>query len=220
MKVRWLGHSCIEILGKHHILFDPDYQREPLPNVEYIFITHGHEDHLGKVAEIQAGAVFAAKDVCVIASDQGVPVQRLFAVEPGDVVDNVRVLVGYSSMGLLSELWARLWGRRHEFPGGTPLSFLVEDDLSLLHIGDGVRAPEGVNPDVLCLPYRRVPFWNERFERMLINLVEELGPRYVIPIHHDILPWGADPEDLQGRLNSELVIPVGWVELPKSPCKL
>lgn len=213
MRVRWLGHSCIEILGKNHILIDPDYLREPLPDIDYIFITHGHEDHLGKVAEIQAGAVLAAKDVCEIARGQGVPMRRLFAVEPGDVVENVQVLVGYSTVGWLSELWARLWGRRHKFPGGTPLSFLVEDDLSLLHIGDGVRAPKGVNPDILCLPYRRVPFWNERFERMLINLVEGLGPRYVIPIHHDIPLWEADPEDLQGRLNSELVIPIGWVEL-------
>lgn len=213
MRVRWLGHSCIEILGKNHILIDPDYLREPLPDIDYIFITHGHEDHLGKVIEIQAGAVLAAKDVCEIARGQGVPMQRLFAVEPGDVVDNVQVLPGYSTVGWLSELWARLWGRRHKFPGGTPLSFLVEDDLSLLHIGDGVRAPKGVNPDILCLPYRRVPFWNERFEGMLIDLVEGLGPRYVIPIHHDIPLWEADPEDLQGRLNSELVIPIGWVEL-------
>ncbi|MCK4449055.1 MAG: MBL fold metallo-hydrolase, partial [Anaerolineae bacterium] len=72
MRVRWLGHSCIEILGKKHILIDPDYLREPLPDIDYIFITHGHEDHLGKVAEIQAGAVLAAKDVCEIARGQGV----------------------------------------------------------------------------------------------------------------------------------------------------
>jgi len=213
MKVRWLGHSCIEILGKNHILIDPDYLREPLPDIDYIFITHGHEDHLGKVAEIQASAVLTAKDVCEIARGQGVPMQRLFAVEPGDVVESVQVFPGYSSVGWLSELWARLWGRRHRFPGGTPLSFLVEDDLSLLHIGDGVRAPEGVNPDVLCLPYRRVPFWSERFQRVLISLVEELNPRYVIPIHHDIPPWEADPEELRGRVSGEVIVPTEWMEL-------
>ena len=213
MKVRWLGHSCIEILGKKHILIDPDYLREPLPDPDYILITHGHEDHIGRVAELSTGLVLASRDVCEIARAQGVPVKRLRAVIPGVVEGDIRVLEGHSSVGLLSELWARLWGRRHEFPGGTPLSFLVKDDLSLLHIGDGVRAPEGVNPDILCLPYRRVPFWNERFERMLIDLVEGLGPRYVIPIHHDIPLWEADPEDLRGRLNSELVIPIEWLEL-------
>ncbi len=125
MKVQWLGHSCIEIIGQNHILIDPDCLRQPLPD---------------KVAEIQAGAVLAAKDVCEIDRGQGVPMRRLFAVEPGDVVDNVRMLVGYSSVGWLSELWARVWGRRHEFPGGTPFSFLVEDDPST-----GLRRAFGVS---------------------------------------------------------------------------
>ncbi len=212
MKVRWLGHSCIEILGKKHILIDPDYLREPLPDIDYIFITHGHEDHLGKVAEIQAGTVLAAKDVCEIARGQGVPMRRLFAVEPGDMVENVRVLPGYSSVGWLSELWARLWGRRHKFPGGTPLSFLIEDDLSLLHIGDGHKAPQGVNPDIFCLPYRSAPFWSERFKQSLIGLTERLAPKYVIPIHFDIPPWEANPKELRGRVSGEVIVPTEWVE--------
>jgi len=249
MKVRWLGHSCIEIIGQNHILIDPDYLREPLPDIDYIFITHGHEDHLGKVAEIQAGAVLAAKDVCEITRGQEVPMRRLFAVEPGDVVENVRVLVGYSSVGLLSELWARLRGRRHEFAGGTPLSFLVEDDpstcpwssgtcpgpfvlgpkdqgrqvqgprtegsghgLSFLHPGDGHKAPQGVNPDIFCLPYRHVAWRDEWYQRQLTALVESLHPRYVIPIHHDIPPWQADPQELVERVSAQVVVPTEWVE--------
>jgi len=220
MKVRWLGHSCIEIIGQNHILIDPDYVREPLPDIDYIFITHGHEDHLGKVAEIQAGAVLAAKDVCEITRGQEVPMRRLFAVEPGDVVENVRVLVGYSSVGLLSELWARLRGRRHEFAGGTPLSFLVEDDpstcsghgLSFLHPGDGHKAPQGVNPDIFCLPYRHVAWRDEWYQRQLTALVESLHPRYVIPIHHDIPPWQADPQELVERVSAQVVVPTEWVE--------
>ncbi len=132
MKVQWLGHSCIEIIGQNHILIDPDCLRQPLPD---------------NAAEIQAGAVLAAKDVCEIDRGQGVPMRRLFAVEPGDVVDNVRMLVGYSSVGWLSELWARVWGRRHEFPGGTPFSFLVEDDPSTgLRRAFGVSAQTSVSP--------------------------------------------------------------------------
>lgn len=42
MKIRFLGHSCVEIVGKHHILIDPDFTRDPLPNVEYICVSHAH----------------------------------------------------------------------------------------------------------------------------------------------------------------------------------
>lgn len=212
MKVRWLGHSCIEILGRTHVLIDPDYQREPLPKTKYIFITHGHEDHLGRVGELTSGVVLASLDVCRIARGEGVPVKRLSAVRPGDVVDNVRVLPGYSAAGRFSELWARLFGRRHRLPGGTPLSFLVEDDLSLLHIGDAYRCPMAMVPDILCLPWRRVPFGNERFQRRLVGLSHSLAPRYVIPIHHDIPPWEADPEELQGQVGAQVVVPIEWFE--------
>ena len=34
MKIRFLGHSCIEIMGLHHILIDPDFIREPEKGVE------------------------------------------------------------------------------------------------------------------------------------------------------------------------------------------
>ncbi len=217
MKVRWLGHSCIEIIGRKHILIDPDYLRQPLPDLDYILITHGHEDQLGRVAEVPTGLVLASPDVCRIAREQGVPARRLMAVQPGMVEGNIRVLKGYSPVGKLSELWARLWGRQHRLPGGTPLSFLVEDDLSLLHIGDGYRAPQGVHPDILCLPYRTPPFWGERFKESLIKLVDRLAPRYVIPIHFDIPPWEADPEELRGRISSQLIVPTEWVELTSQP---
>ena len=46
MKVRYLGHSCVEIIGRHHILIDPDFTREPELGVEFICITHAHDDHL------------------------------------------------------------------------------------------------------------------------------------------------------------------------------
>jgi len=68
-------------------------------------------------------------------------------------------------------------------PGGTPLSFLVEDEISLLHVGDAHRVELGVNPDILCLPWRTTPFGSERYKRMILTMVEQLSPKYVIPIH-------------------------------------
>ena len=48
----------------------------------------------------------------------------------------------------------------------------------------------------------------------MIALANRLKPRYVIPIHHDIPPWEADPADLEGRVGAEVIVPTEWVDLP------
>jgi hypothetical protein len=179
-------------MGQHHVLIDPDFYRPPEPGVEFVSITHGHEDHLGRVAQLTSAIVLASRDVCETAHAEGVPHKRLFVVEPGERVKNIQILPGYSPTGWLAERWARLWQRRHRLPGGTPLSFLVEDDLSLLHIGDGHRAPEGVQPDVLCLPWRRVPLGDRHYRERLIALGNRLAPplRHSHPSRHPALGGG------------------------------
>ena len=83
MKVRFLGHSCIEIIGYRHILIDPDFAIEPESGVEYICVTHGHQDHIGRIAEIPTGLVIASPDVCQMAIQMGVSHHRLRPVQPG-----------------------------------------------------------------------------------------------------------------------------------------
>ncbi len=98
MKIRYLGHSCVEITGRHHILIDPDFTRDPEPNVEYICITHAHKDHIGRVADIPNAIILASADVCEIAASLGVSRERLHPVVPGEQVANVQILAGYSML--------------------------------------------------------------------------------------------------------------------------
>ena len=63
MKVRFLEHSSIEIIGRHHILIDPHFTREPEPDVEFTLVTHAHLDHIAKVAEAPTGKKIASQDV-------------------------------------------------------------------------------------------------------------------------------------------------------------
>ena len=66
MKIKYLGHSCFEILTKDRkILVDPFLIMSPDYNVEGvtdIFVTHGHSDHLGSAIEIskKTGAMITA----------------------------------------------------------------------------------------------------------------------------------------------------------------
>lgn len=45
MKIRWLGNSCIEIFGRKHLVIDPNFKVPPEPGVDYVLVTHEHQDH-------------------------------------------------------------------------------------------------------------------------------------------------------------------------------
>jgi L-ascorbate metabolism protein UlaG (beta-lactamase superfamily) len=45
MRVRWLGNSCIEIIGDKHIVIDPNFLVPPEPEVDLVLVTHEHADH-------------------------------------------------------------------------------------------------------------------------------------------------------------------------------
>ena len=211
LKVRYRGHSCVEIKGKNHILIDPDFTHEPDPGVKYICITHAHEDHIGQVAEVPAGTVLASPDVCEIAAQMGVPRERLQPVVPGEQVMNIKILPGYSMVdNPLYTFFYMLFRWRYPKPGGTPLSFLVEDEITLLHIGDAHKAPLELHPDLLCLPWRTTPFQSKRYKRTLMDMANYFAPRYILPVHYDLNYTQADPREINERTNTTILNGYGW----------
>jgi len=206
MKIRWLGHSCIEIIGKNHILIDPDYLTEPMPYIDYICITHGHRDHFGKTVKLEPEKIIASSDVCEIARKEGVKEKILIEVEQRDKIDNIKILKGYSPTGFLSELIGKLMGAGSDLPGGTPLSFFIEDELSILHLGDGLKVDGNPSVDILCLPYMRF------MTRNAIKLANGINPEYIIPIHFDT-PMIIEPEEIRKSVNAEVIIPREFIKL-------
>ncbi len=203
MKIRYLGHSCVEIIGSHHILIDPDFTSDPEPDVEYICVTHAHMDHIGRVADLPTGIVLATAETCRAAEELGVPRARLQPVSPGDQVANIRMLPGFSRVNDPVYLFFyMLFRRRRPEPGGKPLSFWVEDEASLLHIGDAHEVDLQVRSDILCLPWRTTPFRPRRYKEMIIEMAEQLNAPYVLPIHYDMPPTDADPSELQAELSA------------------
>ena len=211
MKVRYLGHSCVEIFGQHHILIDPDYIRGPEPEVEYTLVTHAHKDHIGRLSEVTSGKIVASPDVCEIAVRMGVDRERMLPVNPGKQIANIQVLPGYSLVDdPIYKLFYVLFRWRRPDPGGTPLSFLIKDEATLLHIGDAHDAPLPVRPDILCLPWRKAPLWTKRYQATLIRMAGKFAAPYVMPIHHDMPHSEADPQALNGRLAAEILDGNGW----------
>ena len=216
MKVRYLGHSCIEIIGNHHILIDPDFTRDPEPDVDYILVSHAHMDHIARIAEVPTGFVVASPDVCEIAVELGVSRDRLIPVKPGDQIGNIQILPGFSRVNdpVYTFLYM-LFRMRLPEPGGTPLSFLIKDEASLLHIGDAHNAKIQVKPDILCLPWRKVPFGSKKYKKMVIRMANQFKAKYVIPIHHDLLGTEANPEELNGHLQAKVLNGHHWHHFPQ-----
>lgn len=211
MKVRFLGHSCVEIIGKHHILIDPDFIDAPQPGVEYICITHAHTDHIHRVAEVSSGIVLASPDVCEVAATLGVHRKRLKPVQIGEEIANIRVLPGYSpTNGPLYSILSFLFKRHWPEPSGTPLSFHIDDEASLLHIGDAHEMPLEINPDILCLPWRKVPFRPDTYKEIVLNMANRLSPTYVLPIHFDLDHTKADPKEIQLGMTARVLDPYDW----------
>jgi L-ascorbate metabolism protein UlaG (beta-lactamase superfamily) len=211
MKVRYLGHSCVEIIGQHHILIDPDFMRDPEPGVEYIFVSHAHKDHIARIAELITGKILASADVCEIAVELGVTRDRIHPVKAGDKVANINILPGFSRVSdPIYNFFYFLFRRRFPEPGGTPLSVLIEDEATLLHIGDAHKIDLDVSPDILCLPWRTTPFGPNKYKQIVIDMAEQLSPEYVIPIHHDLPGTEADPAELNGRLKAEVLEGHDW----------
>ncbi len=206
MRIRYLGHSCVEIIGRHHILIDPDFVREPEPGVEYILVTHAHHDHIGRVADVPTGLVVASRDVCDIAEKMGMPRGRLRPAAPGDWVANIQVLPGFSGANEpLYVFFYLLFRRRWPEPAGTPLSFWVQDQATLLHIGDAHRADLQVFPDILCLPWRTTPFRANAYQKVLVGMAKRFCAPYVLPIHRDLPPGDADPAELAERVPARVL---------------
>ncbi len=65
-KCRFLGRSCIEIIGiVDHIIIDPHYSIDPKKGITAVFLTHEHDDHcdLEKIKEINLQFKSSEKEI-------------------------------------------------------------------------------------------------------------------------------------------------------------
>jgi len=211
MKVRHLGHSCVEIVGQHHIIIDPDFIVSPSEGVEYILVSHAHRDHIGRINEVHSGKVIASEDVCEIAFHLGVSKEKLIPVHAGDRIENIQILPGFSVVGGLSyKIFYYLYKHKLPDPGGTPLSFLIEDKVSVLHIGDAHEFKLNTTVDVLCVPWRKPPFRSKSYKDYIVATVNKISPKYVMPIHYDLPGTEADLNELIDLLDCHILLGGNW----------
>jgi L-ascorbate metabolism protein UlaG (beta-lactamase superfamily) len=139
MKLTYYGHSCfsVEIKGKH-LLFDPFISPNELAKgvdvnsvaADYIFISHGHADHVADAVSIakRTGAlVICAWEIYLWLQKQGVENVHPMNVGGKKQFDfgTVKCMVAQHSSGLPDGTY-----------GGNPMGFVIRADKNFYYSGD------------------------------------------------------------------------------------
>lgn len=218
--LRYLGHAVFEIRNKGTtILVDPflignpaaEISPDEFKSVDYIFVTHGHSDHLGDTAQIasRTGATVVANfELCHYLGKKGLKCHSMHiggaftfpfgrvkmtpALHGADIVDGDTLI-----------------------PGGNPCGFLFDlEGVKIYHAGDTgltmdmqLLASEGVKVALLPIGGNFVMDVKDA-----VRAVEFIKPEIVVPIHYDTFPViKADPMNF-----ARLVGPAATVKIMKS----
>ncbi|MCE4614465.1 MAG: metal-dependent hydrolase [Desulfurococcales archaeon] len=189
--LKYYGHSAFELyLDGKKILIDPWLTHpmkveEPsnLENVNYIILTHGHDDHVGDTIEIMENNP-EAKVVAIF------ELANYIAEKLGDTGRGIGANMG--GPVLLDGLKAAFVPANHSSPIGSPTGVIVMGkEATIYHAGDTSIASEMeligkiYKPDIAILPIGG-HFTMDPVEAAYA--VDMIKPKVAIPMHYKTFP--------------------------------
>jgi len=209
MKIKWIGHSALKLIGSDIVYIDPFLSGNPtatetlndVNKADVVVVTHDHGDHLGDAFPIckKTGATLVSiYEIAQKAADEGITAEMMNIGGSVRVKNTVVSLVPAFHTADL---------------GGTPVGAIVELDGKIIyHAGDtGLSMEmkligEMYQPDIAFLPI------DGRFNmtpRLAAKAVELLNVKKVVPFHYNTFPAiESSPEEFMNLVGnkSEVII--------------
>ncbi len=211
MKIKYLGHSAFLIqTSACNILIDPFIKDNPkcsitlndLPKIDYIFVTHGHSDHLGDTAILAKkynSTVVCNYEICLYLSKYNI---KCHPMHIGGKVD-----LGFGKIKMTPALHgSSILEGTHIIYAGNPCGFLLElDKVKIYHAGDtgltmDMKLLEYENIDIALLPIGG-NFTMDVDDTLLA--IDFIKPKLVVPMHYDTFDIiHQDPTRLKEKISS------------------
>lgn len=211
MKIKYLGHSAFLIkTDKLNVLIDPFIKDNPkcpitlndLPKIDYIFVTHGHSDHLGDTAIIAKkynSTVICNHEIYLYLSKYNIKCHPMNIGGRADLgFGKIKMTFAVHSSGILEGT--------HVLYGGNPCGFLLEiDGVKLYHAGDTaltmeMKLLEHENIDIALLPIGGN--FTMDIDDCMIS-IDFIKPKAVIPMHYNTFDLiKQDPNILKNKVSN------------------
>jgi L-ascorbate metabolism protein UlaG (beta-lactamase superfamily) len=198
MRITYHGQSCVEIeSGQHRLIIDPFLTGNPLAttkaediDVQYILVTHGHNDHVGdtvSIAKSNSATVIAPNELADYLDTQGVKTHGM-GLGGGYNFDFGRVKL---TLALHGSSYTPA-GSSEQIYTGMPCGFLLlMDGKTIYHAGDTALTydmkllSEMYEVDLAFLPIGDNYTMGPDDARVAARFT---GAKHVVPIHYNTFP--------------------------------
>lgn len=211
-KIRFLGHSSFHIEGEGlKALIDPFLEGNPTAaakpeefnDIDTIFLTHGHSDHMGDTIEIakrNGAVVFTCNELAGYLSSKGIKTEGMHIGGRADFsFGKVKLTPAWHGCPIVEDGEVSY--------GGVACGFVIEvEGKKIYHAGDTgltmeMTLLEDENIDVAILPIGGYYTMDIQDAARAVKMIK---PRVAIPMHYNTFPRiEADPEEF-ARLVGEM----------------